>query len=221
MLSVFLIFVTWVLWLAKGRLGRVFRRNKREKKRKMGRIVPRCLSESVLALTRKRDLPRMCLHAGRVVRVAKLRTLLVSFLHCLPLLFLHLPCFQGGSVVEWSQYLACVGVLSNQQPRSLLPGSIDAEHGYECLKRKNTTPTGHFSANGEQCALICSYIVVRFPFLFSPPLSLFPDPFSRKRTLYICLAAWLRLSASIPSTKYSSSSSVKRLRGRKACCQNP
>lgn len=55
--------------------------------------------------------------------------------------------------------------------------------------KRNTTPTGRFSANGEQRALMCSYVVVRLPFLFSPPLSPFPDPLSEKRTLYICPAA--------------------------------
>lgn len=183
-LSVFLIFVTWVLWLAKARLGRVFCPNKSEKKWKMGRIVPWCLSESGLALTRKRNVPQMCLHAGRVVRVAKLRTLLVSFLHCPLLLFLHLLCFWGGSVIEWSQYLACVGVLSNQQPCSLLPGSIDAEHSYKCLKRKYNSHWSFLSQWGVACTyffLRCCTLSLSFP----PPLSLSWSPFSKEDFVYL------------------------------------
>lgn len=220
-LSVFLIFVTWVLWLAKGRLGRVFHCNKREKKRKMGRIVPRCLSESVLALTQKRDLPQMCLRAGRVVRVAKLRTLRWCLSYTVrPCYFCTRPVSREAvSLNDRNIWPVLVFWVINKLVPCYLEVSMLSTVA-SALKR-NTTPTGRFSANGEQRALMCSYVVVRLPFLFSPPLSPFPDPLSEKRTLYICPAAWLRLSASIPSTKYSSSSSVKRLRGRKACCQNP
>lgn len=147
--------------LQRGGFGRVFCC---KKKRKGKKIVPRCYSERILTLTWKQDLPECAFVLAVLSELQNFALCWRLFLAlCATVIRAPAP-FLGGpvSLNACNVRPALAFLVINKRVPCYLEVSVLS--AITSALNEKTTPTGRFSANGEQRALICSY-VVRFPFL--------------------------------------------------------